>query len=115
MADEEVTPQVEEQVEEAAEAHEDIAESETATPWSGEGNQPQGTGFAPPDTGAGDDAPSEIPTGVEEIEPSESSGGDDGGNAPVDLSELDTGDEAPEAEADAEPPDASAEAPEAEA
>jgi hypothetical protein len=125
MADEEVTPQVEEQVAEAAEAHEE-ADTTEGTPWSGEGNQPEGTGFAPPDTGAGEDAASEIPTGVDEIEPAADAGGDDGGNEPVDLANLDTGDdapaaeaEAPEAEADAEPADAGAadeaEAPAAEA
>jgi hypothetical protein len=104
MADEEVTPQVEDQAAEAEKAHEESAEQEAdreETPWSGEGNQPEGTGFKPPDTGAGEDASSEIPTGVDEIEPVESSGDDDGGSEPVDLANLDTGDEG-----DAEPPDA---------
>jgi hypothetical protein len=125
MADEEVTPQVEDQAEEAEEAHEGSAEREADredTPWSGEGNQPEGTGFAPPDTGAGEDAESEVPTGVEEIEPAESSGDDGGGNEPLDLANLDAGDDAPAGEAadvsdaaessaddaDAEPSDADA-------
>src|SRR3954447_20100121 len=53
MADEEVTPQVGEQAAEAEEAHAETAEDQAAA-WSGEGNQPAGTGYAPPDTGAGE-------------------------------------------------------------
>ena len=67
MAEEEVTPQVEEQAAEAEQAHEETAERE-GTPWSGEGNQPEGTGFAPPDTGAGEEGGSDIPVGVESID-----------------------------------------------
>jgi hypothetical protein len=121
MADEEVTPQVEDQAAEAAEAHEDSADREPdreETPWSGEGNQPEGTGFAPPDTGAGEDTPSEIPVGADAIEPAESSGDDGGGNEPLDLANLDTGDsgdDAPAGEAVdvSDAADADAEEPEA--
>jgi hypothetical protein len=78
-------------------------ETPQETTMSGEGNQPEGTGYAPPDTGLGDNAESEIPVGVDEIEakaPPE--GEEDGGNAPVDLANLDTGDADAEAEVDAE-------------
>jgi hypothetical protein len=121
MADEEVTPQVEDQAAEAAEAHEESAAKEAdreETPWSGEGNQPEGTGFAPPDTGAGEDTPSEIPVGVDAIEPAESSADDGGGNEPLDLANLDagdSGDDAPAGEAVdvSDAADADAEEPEA--
>jgi hypothetical protein len=73
------------------------------TTMSGDGNQPEGTGYAPPDTGLGDNADSEIPVGVDAIEakaPPEDE--DDGGNAPLDLADLDTGDAEAGADADAE-------------
>jgi hypothetical protein len=59
----------------------------------GEGNQPEGTGYAPPDTGAGDSAESEIPIGVDAIEAKDPPADDaEGGSAAIDLANLDTGD-----------------------
>ena len=79
---------------------------------AGEGNQPEGTGYAPPDPGEGEAADSEIPRGVdaltdEQIQAAqEHGGGDDDGdsdNAPLDVSAAmaDSNDE-PEGEAAAE-------------
>ncbi len=92
MQDENVTPEVSEQMTEAAEAHEESAREQGSEAWGGEGNQPEGTGYAAPDTGAGDSGESEIPVGVDAIEPVEGAA-DDGDNAPVDLANLDTGDD----------------------
>jgi hypothetical protein len=89
MADDDVTPEVPEQRAEAEQAHTEVAE-EQPLPHSGEGNQPEGTGYAPPDTGAGESAESEIPVGADSIEPVEASG-DDGGTEPIDLSTIDAG------------------------
>ncbi|HVL31039.1 MAG TPA: hypothetical protein VM299_02295 [Solirubrobacteraceae bacterium] len=91
MPDEDVTPDVPEQAAEADQAHA-AAAGDRATPWGGEGNQPPETGYAPPNTGAGEAGESEIPVGVDSIEPVESSADDDAGNAPVDLADLDVGD-----------------------
>ncbi len=92
MQDENVTPDVSEQMTEAAEAHQDTAQEQGSEAWGGEGNQPAGTGYAAPDTGQGDSAESGIPVGVDAIEPAEGAA-DDGGNAPLDLANLDTGDD----------------------
>jgi hypothetical protein len=63
----------------------------------GEGNQPEGTGYAPPDTGAGDSAESEIPVGVDEIEAKDPPADDaEGGSAAIDVANLDTDNENPE-------------------
>ena len=69
----------------------------------GEGNQPEGTGYAPPDTGAGDAAESEIPIGVDAIEAKDPPADEaEGGSAAIDLANLDTGDaDAEGGEADA--------------
>jgi hypothetical protein len=68
---------------------------------TGEGNQPEGTGYAPPDTGLGDDAESEIPVGVDSIEAKDPPADDaEGGAAAIDVSNLDVGGEA-DADADA--------------
>jgi len=71
----------------------DMAEQEPQEPvMTGEGNQPEGTGYAPPDTGLGEDAESEIPVGVDEIEheaPADDAGGDaEGGTATIDVSAI---------------------------
>jgi hypothetical protein len=71
----------------------DMAEQEPQQPvMTGEGNQPEGTGYAPPDTGLGEDAESEIPVGVDEIEheaPADDAGGDaEGGSATIDVSAI---------------------------
>ena len=78
----------------------------------GEGNQPEGTGWAAPDTGQGDAAESEIPVGVDQIEHTAGDDdGDEGGSAAIDLANLDVGDDgeasldATEADPDAEPGD----------
>ncbi|HEX4363351.1 MAG TPA: hypothetical protein VHZ75_02305 [Solirubrobacteraceae bacterium] len=63
------------------------ADSTTAgqvTTMTGDGNQPAGVGYAPPDTGFGEGAESEVPVGVEAVE----------------ASDIPTGDEVPEAAAD---------------
>jgi hypothetical protein len=60
---------------------------------TGDGNQPEGTGYAAPDTGDGENAPSEIPVGVDSVEakdPPEDAG--EGGAATIDLANLDIGD-----------------------
>ncbi len=68
MPQDDVTPDVDEQLAEAEEAHAQAAR-DRATPWGGEGGQAEGTGHKPPDTGAGEAGGSEIPAGVESIEP----------------------------------------------
>ncbi len=84
MADEDVTVKKEE----AVEHHEDAAERAPGQPevTLGEGNQPPELGYAPPDTGLGEDGESEIPTGVDQLDPdkvaaakeaADSGGGDD--------------------------------------
>jgi hypothetical protein len=64
----------------------------------GEGNQPEGTGYAPPDTGAGDSAESEIPVGVDSVEPKDPPADDaeGGGAAAIDVANLNTDNEDPE-------------------
>jgi hypothetical protein len=60
----------------------------------GEGNQPEGTGYAPPDTGAGENAESEIPIGVDAIEPKDPPADDaEGGSAAIDVANLNTDNE----------------------
>jgi hypothetical protein len=71
----------------------DMAEQEPEQPvMTGEGNQPEGTGYAPPDTGLGEDAESEIPVGVDQIEheaPADDAGDDaEGGTATIDVSAI---------------------------
>ncbi|MEA2156685.1 MAG: hypothetical protein QOE11_2825 [Solirubrobacteraceae bacterium] len=91
MSEENVTPEVESQLDEAEGAHQQAAAGAEA--WGGEGNQPEGTGFAPPDTGQGEQAESEIPVGVDQIEAQAPAADDDeGGSAPVDLADIDAGD-----------------------
>ena len=66
--------------------------AEQPTEMTGDGNQPEGTGWAPPDTGAGDSAESEIPVGVDEIEhtasPDDDAGDTEGGTATIDVSAI---------------------------
>jgi hypothetical protein len=64
----------------------------------GEGNQPEGTGYAPPDTGAGDSAESEIPVGVDSIEAKDPPADDaeGGGSGAIDVANLNTDNEDPE-------------------
>jgi hypothetical protein len=77
-------------------------------PMTGEGNQPEGTGYAPPDTGQGDDAESEIPIGVDAIEAKDPPADDaEGGTATIDVSNLDI---PADADADADTGDAEADA-----
>jgi hypothetical protein len=73
------------------------------TSMTGEGNQPEGTGWVAPDQGQGEDAESEIPIGVDQIEHTASDDdGEEGGSAPIDLANLDVGDAEPTAEGDAD-------------
>jgi|GEM_PF-3752674 len=62
------------------------------TEMTGDGNAEVGTGYAPPDQGLGDDAVSEIPVGVDQIEHEEPSGDADGapegGTATIDVSAI---------------------------
>jgi hypothetical protein len=63
------------------------ADSTTAgqdTTMTGDGDQPAGVGYAPPDTGLGEGVESEVPVGVEAVE----------------ASDIPTGDEVPEAAGD---------------
>jgi hypothetical protein len=96
MSEENVTPEISEQLDEAQQAHDENAAGTDAS--GGEGNAPEGTGYAPPDTGQGGGAESEIPVGVDAIEPKESPADSDAGasgdNAPLDLADMDTGDPA---------------------
>ncbi|HTN25616.1 MAG TPA: hypothetical protein VL120_16630 [Solirubrobacteraceae bacterium] len=66
--------------------------AEQATEMTGDGNQPEGTGWAPPDTGAGDSAESEIPVGVDAIEhtasPDDDAGDTEGGTPTIDVSAI---------------------------
>jgi hypothetical protein len=66
--------------------------AEQPTEMTGDGNQPEGTGWTPPDTGAGDSAESEIPVGVDEIEhtasPDDDTGDTEGGTATIDVSAI---------------------------
>jgi hypothetical protein len=64
----------------------------------GEGNQPEGTAYAPPDTGAGDSAESEIPVGVDSIEAKDPPADDaeGGGSAAIDVASLNTDNEDPQ-------------------
>lgn len=62
------------------------------TSMTGEGNQPEGTGWAAPDTGQGENAESEIPVGVDQIEHEAPSDDAEGASASIDLANLDTGD-----------------------
>ena len=98
-------------------------EQPTTTTMTGDGNQPEGTGWAPPDTGDGDAAESEIPVGVDQIEheapiDDDAGGAPEGGTATIDVDALPdtsegtardateapvTGDAAEDAEAAADP------------
>jgi hypothetical protein len=66
--------------------------TEQPTEMTGDGNQPEGTGWAPPDTGAGEGAESEIPVGVDEIEHTASADDDAGdseaGTPTIDVSAI---------------------------
>ncbi len=66
--------------------------TEQPTEMTGDGNQPEGTGWAPPDTGAGEGAESEIPVGVDEIEhtasPDDDGGDNEGGTATIDVDAI---------------------------
>jgi len=101
MAEDDVSAQIDE----AGTAHEEQAGQADAT--QGEGNQPEGTGYAPPDTGVEPPAESEIPVGVDELDPekvqaAEAEGGGDDGGA-LDVSALVADDEGgADAEADAD-------------
>jgi hypothetical protein len=137
MADEEVR----EKLDEAAGAHEAAPPASAPAPGQpeatvGAGVEPAETGYAPPDTGSGEAAESEIPVGVdaldsEKVEAAKAAaeeGGDDdaldvsaivqdeGGDAAAEAPDA-GGDDEIQAEAEAEPPDAEAEAepPDAEA
>lgn len=94
-------------------------EAPDQTTMAGEGNQPEGTGYAPPDTGQGEVSETEIPVGVDQIDAKPPEEGDDGGSAPLDLANLDTGDADAgadaTAEADADAGDADADAGDADA
>ncbi len=96
-------------------------EAPDQTTMAGEGNQPEGTGYAPPDTGQGEVSETEIPVGVDQIDAKPPEEGDDGGSAPLDLANLDTGDADADAdagataEADADAGDADADAGDADA
>jgi hypothetical protein len=108
MAEEDVGAQLEE----AGAAHKEQAGQADAT--QGEGNQPEGTGYAPPNPGQGEEAESEIPVGVDALDPEKveqaSTGDDDDGGA-LDVSALasDGGDDAP-AEAQSDPDEGGEEA-----
>lgn len=83
-------------------------EAPQQTDMSGDGNQPEGTGWTAPNDPLDEVPPSEIPVGVDSIDaqapPADDGGdGDDGGNAPLDLAELDSGDTDADAAGDAEP------------
>ena len=77
MADDDVTTKKEE----AVEHHEDAAERAPGQPevTRGEGNQPPELGYAPPDTGLGESAESQIPTGVDELDPDKVAAAKEGG------------------------------------
>ncbi len=97
MADEELGAKTDDDVgakkEEAVEHHEEATEQAAEQPpgqpdvMRGEGNQPPELGYAPPDTGLGEDTESQIPTGVDQLDPEKvaaakeaaESGGDDEG------------------------------------
>ena len=104
-------PEVQEELGEAKEAHAEQQSNPGAT--AGHGVEPAGTGYAPPDTGQGDEATSEIPEGVdalsdEQIQAAEerSGGGGEGGDDDaLDVSAImqeeggaadETGEDAPE-------------------
>ena len=107
MADEELGAKTDDDVgakkEEAAEHHEEATEQAAEQPrgqpdvMRGEGNQPPELGYAPPDTGLGEEAESEIPTGVDQLDPdkvaaakeaAESGGGDGDDGEAFDVSAV---------------------------
>lgn len=105
---------VDDQLQEAGAAHEEAEPTAAGDApggldtVAGEGNQPEGTGYAPPDPGVEEAPESEIPVGVDALDPekvqaAEAAGDDDGGGGAVDVSAAVEGVDAPtEGEADAE-------------
>ena len=105
-------PEVREELEEAKQAHADQRDDPGAT--EGQGVEDESTGYAPPDPGAGEEVPSEIPEGVdaltdEQIQAAEERGGgsgdEEGGGDALDVSAImqdeggaadETGEDAPE-------------------
>ncbi len=100
ISEDEVSAPVADEISEAKEAHKDQASDPGAT--QGQGVEPEGTGFAPPDPGVGESAESEVPEGVdslsdEQIQAAQERGGgggddDDDGGA-LDVSAIMGGDE----------------------
>jgi hypothetical protein len=82
------------EIHEAKAAHSERASDPGAT--EGQGVEPEGTGYAPPDTGAGEAAESEIPEGVdaltdEQIQAAEErsgGGGDEGDSGALDMADI---------------------------
>ncbi|HEV2784998.1 MAG TPA: hypothetical protein VGV67_01310 [Solirubrobacteraceae bacterium] len=119
LDEEQQTPEVQEELQEAKEAHADQRDDPGAT--EGQGVEGETTGYAAPDPGAGDEAPSEIPEGVdaltdEQIQAAEERGGggdEEGGGDALDVSAImqegggddEAGEDAPESSDD---PDAQA-------
>ena len=95
LSEDEVSPPVAEEIHEAKDAHKEQASDPGAT--EGQGVEDESTGYAPPDPGAGEEAPSEIPEGVdaltdEQIQAAEERGGgggdEEGGGDALDVSAI---------------------------
>jgi hypothetical protein len=101
--EEQVSEEVGGEIHEAKDAHKEQAHQPGAT--EGHGVEPAGTGYAPPDTGQGEAAESEVPEGVESLSAEQTQAaeergggggddGDDGGALDVSAAMAEGGDDA---------------------